>query len=132
MNRMAHTICVRVGGVLAAAAIGLSAPVLAQTRSHPAAGEQASGASAGNKAAVGHLSKFEARRIRHACVGRANESGMTGSEREAFLAQCYFGRVSHRPQRRECRQQGIAKGLDRTALRDFIRDCVKERTHQKD
>ncbi len=87
-------------------------------------------AASGAPAAKPHerLSKFEARRIRQACRDRANERGAKGQEREAFLTRCYFGRVSHRGLRRECAQQAAAKGLtDKTAARDFIKECVKER-----
>lgn len=78
------------------------------------------------------LSKFEARKIRHACYGRANERGLTGAEREAFLTRCYFGRVSHRAERQQCRQQAAARGVERAAMRDFMRECVRERTRQKE
>jgi hypothetical protein len=81
--------------------------------------------------AAPHFSKLEARRIRHLCFGRANEQGLRGTERAAFLSHCYFGRVSHRAVRHACRKEGAAKGLDRSALRDFVRECVKERTTQK-
>lgn len=75
------------------------------------------------------VSKFEARRMRHACLERANKEGKKGAEREAFLTRCFFGRAAHRHQ---CRKQGLAKGLDKTALHDFVRECVKElRAHQK-
>ncbi len=78
------------------------------------------------------LSKFEARKIRHVCYGRANERGLSGGEREAFLSRCYFGRVSYRVERQQCRQQAAAKGIDKATLRDFMRECVKERVRQKD
>ena len=67
--------------------------------------------------------------MRHACLERANKEGKKGAEREAFLTRCFFGRETHRNQ---CRKQGLAKGLEKSALRDFVRDCVKElRAHQK-
>lgn len=78
------------------------------------------------------LSKFEARRIRHACQGRANEKALNGAEREAFLARCYFGRLSHRAERQQCRQQAQAKGVEKAALRDYIRECVRVRSGQKE
>jgi len=78
------------------------------------------------------LSKFEARRFRHACQERANERAFKGAEREAFLTRCFFGRVAQRGLRRECAKQGTAKGLEKTALHEFVRECVKEqRAHQK-
>lgn len=77
------------------------------------------------------LTKFEARRIRHACYGRANESSLRGAEREAFLTKCYFGRVSHRVERQQCRQQAAAQGMDKVAAREFVRECVKERVRLK-
>lgn len=77
------------------------------------------------------LSKFEARRIRQACRERANEHSVKGAERDAFLTKCYFGRVSHRGLRRECAQQAAGKGIsDKNAVRDFVRECVKERSRQ--
>jgi hypothetical protein len=89
------------------------------------------GPAKGAHEAAPHFSKLEARRIRHVCFGRANEQGLRGAERSAFLSHCYFGRVSHRGVRHACRKEGSAKGLDRSALRDFVRECVKERTTQK-
>lgn len=73
------------------------------------------------------LSKFEARKIRHACYARADERGLKSGEREAFVANCYVYRVAHRTERQRCRQEAAAKGIDKTALRDFLRECVKER-----
>jgi len=78
------------------------------------------------------LTKFEARRIRHACQGRANERSLAGPEREAFLGRCYFGRVSTRVERQQCRQEAAARGVDRTGLRAFIRECVRERLRAKE
>ncbi|WP_036283598.1 hypothetical protein [Methylocystis sp. ATCC 49242] len=106
---------------------------LADTRPSPATPAPAA-ASAPNS---GHdssrrISKFEARRIRHACRDRANEHSLKGPERDAFLTKCFFGRASHRAVRHECAREGEAKGLDKAALRDFTRECVKERTRQKD
>jgi hypothetical protein len=74
-----------------------------------------------------HFSKFEARRIRHTCAGHANERGLKGAERSAYLTHCYFGRVSHRGLRLACHKEAAAKGLDKNAQRDFVRECVKER-----
>jgi hypothetical protein len=87
--------------------------------------------SKGARDATPHFSKLEARRIRHVCYGRANEHGLKGVERSAFLSRCYFGRVSHRSARYACQREGAAKGLSKSALRDFVRECVKERTTQK-
>jgi hypothetical protein len=78
------------------------------------------------------VSKFEARRIRHTCQERANERGVKSAEREAFLTRCFFGRSALRSVRRDCAKQGVAKGFDKPALRDFVRECVKEqRAKQK-
>jgi hypothetical protein len=85
-----------------------------------------------HETAGSHFSKFEARRIRHACHGRANDKGLKGPERAAFLSHCYFGRVSHRGARQACRKDASAKGLENAALHDFVRECVKERSRQKD
>ncbi|MBG0810164.1 hypothetical protein IY145_12325 [Methylosinus sp. H3A] len=78
------------------------------------------------------LTKFEARRIRHACQGRANERSLAGPEREAFLGRCYFGRVSTRVERQQCRQEAAARGVDRSSLRAFVRECVRERLRAKE
>jgi hypothetical protein len=78
-----------------------------------------------------HLSKFEARRIRHACTGRANERGLKGAERSAYLSRCYFGRVSRRGLRQACQKEAATKGLDKTAQRNFVRECVKERSRSE-
>jgi hypothetical protein len=79
-----------------------------------------------------HFSKFEARRIRHACVGRANDRGLRGGERSAYLSRCYFGRVAHRGLRLACQKEAAAKALDRNAQREFVRECVRERARDKD
>lgn len=80
------------------------------------------------------LSKFEARHIRHSCRDKAQQRALSGAERETFLAKCFFGRAStRRVTRRECLQQGAAKGLEKSALDAFVRDCVKERhAHPKE
>lgn len=98
----------------------------------PAAAPTAANAAKPKRDSAGRLSKFEARRFRQSCRSRANESGLRGSEREAFLTKCFFGRVSHRALRRECAQQGAAKGLSNGPLREFTRECVKERARPKD
>ncbi len=86
----------------------------------------------GARDAKASVSKFEARRIRHTCQERANERGVKSAEREAFLSRCFFGRSALRGVRRDCAKQGAAKGLDKPALRDFVRECVKEqRAKQK-
>ena len=101
---------------------GATTVCVAQTHTNPPAARDA-------KASV---SKFEARRIRHTCQERANERGVKSAEREAFLSRCFFGRSALRGVRRDCAKQGAAKGLDKPALRDFVRECVKEqRAKQK-
>jgi hypothetical protein len=82
--------------------------------------------------AAPHFSKFEARRIRHACVGHANERALRGADRSAYLSRCYFGRVSHRGLRHACQKEALAKGIDKAAQREFVRECVKERSHEKE
>ncbi len=77
-------------------------------------------------AAASSLSKFEARRVRHTCQQRANDRALKGSDRDAFLARCFFGRSAHRAARRECFKQGRTKGLDKAALHEFVRECAKE------
>lgn len=80
----------------------------------------------GNATPNGNLSKFEARRVRHACLERANEKALKGKDREDFLLGCVFGRSAmRRAVRRECRKQGLAKNLDRAALRDFMHQCTE-------
>ncbi len=86
----------------------------------------------GARDAKASVSKFEARRIRHTCQERANERGVKSAEREAFLTRCFFGRSAQRGVRRDCAKQGAAKSLDKPALHDFVRECVKEqRAKQK-
>lgn len=115
------------------AALSVSAPVFAGASGRGAPPEFApAAAKPPHEPSPRRLSKFEARKIRHACYGRANERGLSGAEREAFLARCYFGRVSYRVERQQCRAQAAAKGVDKAALRDFVRECVKERVRQKD
>jgi hypothetical protein len=79
-----------------------------------------------------HFSKFEARRIRHGCVGHANERGLKGPERSAYLSRCYFGHVSHRGIRHACQKEAVAKGVEKAAQRDFVRKCIIERSREKD
>ncbi len=117
--------------------IGLSVmapPALAQTPGRSVATDLPPVASApaakGPHEHARHLSKFEARHIRHSCQGRANEKGLSGAEREGFLAKCYFSRASHPGARHECQLQAVAKGIDKSGLRDYVRECVKERTRQ--
>ena len=101
---------------------GAATTCSAQTHANPPSARDA-------KASV---SKFEARRIRHTCQERANERGVKSAEREAFLTRCFFGRSALRGVRRDCAKLGVAKGLDKPALRDFVRECVKEqRAKQK-
>ncbi len=85
------------------------------------------GAAAPRPAAPGgNLTKFEARRVRHACLERANEKALKGKEREEYLLRCIFGRSAmRRAVRRDCRKQGLARNLDRAALRDFIHQCAE-------
>ncbi len=74
----------------------------------------------------GNLSKFEARRVRHACQERANDKTLKGKEREDFLLGCIFGRsAQRRAVRRECRKEGVAKGLEKAALHDYIHQCAE-------
>jgi hypothetical protein len=48
------------------------------------------------------------------------------------LTRCFFGRSALRGVRRDCAKQGAAKGLDKPALHDFVRECFKEqRAKQK-
>jgi hypothetical protein len=83
-------------------------------------------AAATTTAPAGNLSKFEARRVRHACHERANEKALKGKEREDFLLHCVFGRSAMRATvRRECRKRGLAKNLERAALREFMHQCAE-------
>ncbi len=137
-----------IGLMVLAIAIG-AAPVLAQPSPQPSPqplpqavppAAQAPGpggppplAAPGKAFHAGRLSKFEARHIRHFCRDSLKERGLKGGERDAFLMKCYFGRVSQRALRHECRREGEAKGVEKNALRDYTRACVKERaTRQKD
>jgi len=115
-----------IGIVVAAATLATAPAALAgqnHTRPQPVAGKTDNPA---------RISKFEARKARHVCRDRANEKGLKGSDRDAFVGRCYFGRLSHAGVRRECVRAGEAKGIAKAALRDFVRDCVKERTKGKE
>jgi hypothetical protein len=124
---------------LQALAMGKVPPAPAPARTPAPAGLQerrgpanADSRSTPREIAPPHFSKFEARRIRHACVGRANDRGLRGGERSAYLSRCYFGRVAHRGLRLVCQKEAAAKALDRAAQREFVRECVRERAREKD
>ena len=113
--------------------LGVVGDAPAQPRQAPVAGDSQThqAAPAAAKPAA-NVSKFEARRFRHACLERANEKALKGAERESYLSRCFFGRAATRGVRRECAKQGAAKGLEKAALHDFVRECVKEqRPHAK-
>jgi hypothetical protein len=101
-------------------------PLAAQPPAPTVASDDSARAKTPHEAGV-KVSKFEARHIRHACRERANERGVKGLEREAFLSRCFFGRRVGRKERRDCAKLAAAQGLDKTAQRDFIRDCARER-----
>ncbi|HXY58964.1 MAG TPA: hypothetical protein VEH76_10315 [Methylocystis sp.] len=114
-----------------AVSLAIASPASAQTQPPAPAGQ----AVATDNDESGHVrlqhapkvSKFEARRIRHACRERANERGVKGAEREAFLSRCFFGRRVTRKERRECAKLAAAQGIgDRTAQREFVNKCVRE------
>ena len=99
----------------------LSSPPTAQSQATPA-----HPAPPTTTTPAANLSRFEARRVRHACHERANEKALKGKEREEFLLGCVFGRSAmRRTARRECRKQGLAKGLEKGALHDFIHQCAE-------
>jgi len=107
-----------------AAAPAPSSAAPAKTVAPPATTAEATGRIAPAPGAT--LSKFEARRVRHACQERANDRALKGKEREDFLLGCIFGRSSQRRAvRRECRKEGIAKGLEKAALHDYIHQCAE-------
>jgi hypothetical protein len=111
-------------------ALGVSAApsLAAQDRPLLAPQQGASVAGPRSEPARRRLSKYESRKIRHACAARAAERGLAGAERESFLSSCYVVRLGHRAERQRCRLEAAAKGVDKSALRDFLRDCVKERS----
>jgi hypothetical protein len=124
-------------GALLAALLASATAIAQQTPSRPAAAPSAAmesepltrpadPAPVKAKDSLPRISKFEARQFRHVCQEKANERGLKAGEREAFLTRCFFGRRAQKGIRKECRKQGVAKGLDKTVLRDFVRDCVKE------
>jgi hypothetical protein len=73
------------------------------------------------------VSKFEARRIRHVCRERADERGVKGADREAYLSRCFFGRRITRKERRDCAKLAAAQGGDKAAQRDFLTKCLRDR-----
>ncbi|MGA8171401.1 MAG: hypothetical protein WB816_11325 [Methylocystis sp.] len=111
------------GAALGAALVILGPGAMSEARAQTRTTAAAAAASHDQRSSV---SKFEARRIRHTCQERANERSVKGGEREAFLTRCFFGRTALRGIRRDCARQGAAKGLDKPALREFVRECVKE------
>lgn len=105
----------------------VASPLSAQPQAQPAPPVAADGNEAARAKAPreggAKVSKFEARRIRHTCRARANERGVKGSEREAFLSRCFFGRRVGRKDRRDCAKLAAGQGLDKAAQRD----CARER-----
>jgi len=143
MKSVSDARAARCGGLRVLLACALSMMALAPAASaangpdrpptfEPAAPPALAGKSAQPAQARKRLTKFEARRIRHACQGRANERGLGGPEREAFLGRCYFGRVSTRVERQQCRQEAAARGVERGSLRAYIRDCVRDRLRARE
>ncbi|MBI1867653.1 MAG: hypothetical protein HYS06_05075 [Methylocystis sp.] len=134
-DRRSAGAAVRRASLILIASMMVGSPVFAQPPAYEGVSQStatSAPAAKGSHAPVGRLSKFEARRIRHACHGQANERGLAGAEREAVLSKCYLGRVAHRGVRRDCHQQGVAKGLDKAVLREYVRECVKDRTRPKE
>jgi hypothetical protein len=103
-----------------AGALLLSSPVGAQT----AAG--AGPAAAGPAPAKASISKFRARHLRHSCASEAKERAKEGQAREDYVETCYSREVKAIGQRRDCRAQGRAKGLNNQPLRDFVKQCANE------
>jgi hypothetical protein len=120
-----------------AAALGLCAIAVAgeparaaADRSPPPAQQGVASPRASHEPLRRRLTKYESRKMRHACSARAGERGLAGADRDAFIAACYAARLSHRGERQRCRQEAVAKGVDKAGLRDFLRDCVKDRTRE--
>jgi hypothetical protein len=123
-----------VRGRSAAGALGLfsmlivGGTALAAAEKAPLPGQQGVAPSRGaHEPLRRRLTKYESRKMRHACAARAAERNLSGAERESFIAGCYASRLSHRGERQRCRQEAVAKGLDKATLKDFLRDCVKDR-----
>ena len=74
------------------------------------------------------ISKLEARRFRHACERLAAERAIPQSGRESFLKACFERRAAHRPEARECRAERESKGIDQAHAREFMRQCIREKT----
>ena len=119
-----------------ALSLAIASPAAAQPQPQPQPPAAPGQAVAIDREETGHIklqhapkvSKFEARRIRHACRERANEHAFKGPEREAFMSRCFFGRRVTRKERRECVKLASAQGIvDRAAQREFVSKCVRER-----
>lgn len=113
--------------LLLAAASQLSAQPQQQPAGPAVAADESAHPKTPREAGGAKVSKFEARHIRHACRERANERGVKGSDREAFLSRCFFGRRVGKKERRDCAKLAAAQGLDKAAQRDFVRECVRQR-----
>lgn len=120
----------RTARAVLALALATAPSLAAQDHPLPAPQQGASVAGPRSESLRRRLLKYESRKIRHACAAHAGERGLAGAERDAFIAGCYVGRLGHRGERQRCRVEAAAKGVDKSALRDFVRDCVKERTRE--
>jgi hypothetical protein len=103
-----------------------SALVGALLLSDPAAAQTSGAAAPGVAAptAKPSISKFRARHLRHSCASEAKEHNKEGEAREDYVEACYSREVKAIGQRRECRAQGRAKGLNNQPLRDFVKQCA--------
>jgi len=100
-------------------ALLLSGPAAAQTGGAAAPG-------AAPPPAKPSISKFRARHLRHSCATEAKERAKEGEAHEDYVEACYSREVKAIGQRRDCRAQGRAKGLNNQPLRDFVKQCAAE------
>jgi hypothetical protein len=102
--------------------------VVAQTRD---AAETSEASAFGQDRSRGRVSKFEARRMRHACRDQAQRSGVGANGRSAFVSACVRLHIVARHFWGECKRLAAGRGLDKTAAEDFTRACVSEKMRQK-
>lgn len=74
---------------------------------------------------VGHLSKLEARQLRHGCWRRAQKDALSGASAEVFVARCFERRVAHRQEAYECRLRAKSDAIDLSQMHNFMKACVR-------
>jgi hypothetical protein len=66
----------------------------------------------------------QARAARAACRDEANAQGLKGGDRRQHIRDCFAAKMPQVAKRMERRKEGMAKGVARPGLRDYVRQCV--------